>query len=28
MRYARGGAHHFDGDYRALADIIIAALKP
>ena len=27
-RYARGGAHHFDGDYRALADIIIAALKP
>jgi type IV secretory pathway VirJ component len=25
-RYARGGAHHFDGDYRALAEIIIAAL--
>ena len=25
-RYARGGAHHFDGDYRALANIIIAAL--
>jgi len=27
-RYARSGAHHFDGDYRALADIIIAALNP
>jgi type IV secretory pathway VirJ component len=26
--YARGGAHHFDGDYRALAEIIIAALPP
>ena len=24
--YARGGAHHFDGDFHALADIIIAAL--
>jgi type IV secretory pathway VirJ component len=24
--YSRAGAHHFDGDYRALADVIIAAL--